>query len=125
MRKLRMVEDGEGSDQLTGSVLFTILWDELTDLLGSAATAALLGRALRRALPRHRDLVGLTIERVDQRFAYVVPPSFELASGPPPALRDLVKELRPLLAELTGEVAQRHLEQVPELRRLARATARA
>jgi hypothetical protein len=36
----------------------------------------------------------------------------------PPALRELVAELRPLLVELTGPVVLRHLEQVRELRDL-------
>jgi len=125
MRKLKVVEEGDEFAGLSGTALFTVLWSELVDLLGTGATAALLRRALRRALPGNRELAGVAIERVDQRFGYTLPASFGLTRGPPPALRALADELRPLLAEQTGEVAWRHLEQVPELRQWARATARA
>jgi len=125
MRKLKLVDDGGGADGLSGAVLFGILWRELVDLLGTAASAAILRRALRRALPHSPELAQLTIERVDERYGYSVPSSFGQEMGPSPALRDLVDELRPLLFELTGEVAQRHLERVPALRSWARAAPRA
>jgi hypothetical protein len=125
MRKLRVVQDGHDSSGLTGSLLFSILWDELVDLLGPSAASALLRRALRRALPHCHDLAGLTIERVDEHYGYAVPASFSQPGGRSPALRALMEELHPLLTELTGEVALRHLEQVPELRRWAREAPRA
>jgi len=124
MRKLKLVGEGDGADGLSGAVLFGILWRELGDLLGPAASAALLRRALRRALPHSPELAELTIERVDERYGYSVPPSIGLAVGPSPGLRRLVDELRPLLLEQTGEVAQRHLERVPELRRWTRASSK-
>lgn len=96
-------------------MLFEILWAELVDLIGTAGTAVLMRRALRRALVHSTELQELTIGRVDEEFRYVVPPSFTLTMGAPPALHHLADELRPLLAELTGEVALRHLERVPEL----------
>ena len=37
---------------LTAAGLFALLWDSMADLLGTAATAALLRRALRRAAAR-------------------------------------------------------------------------
>lgn len=122
MRKLKLVDDGDGAGGLSGAVLFGILWRELVVLLGTAASAAVLRRALRRALPHSPELVALSIERIDERYGYSVPPSFGLAMGPSPGMRHLLDELRPLLSELTGEVAQRHLERVPELRRWARAS---
>jgi hypothetical protein len=125
MRKLKIVKEGDAATELSGAVLFSILWDELVELLGTATTSALLRRAMRRALPRSHELAELTIERVDERFGFVLPRSFALAKGPPPALRDLFDELRPLLEELTGQVALRHLEQVPALRHWERATPRA
>jgi len=121
MRKLKLVDDGDGANGLSGAVLFGILWRELVVLLGTAASAALLRRALRRALPHSPELAQLTIERVDERYGYSVPPAFAQAVGPSPGLLRLVEELRPLLSELTGDMAQRHLERVPELRRWARA----
>jgi hypothetical protein len=116
---LKIVKDGGAAAELSGAVLFGLLWDELAGLLGTAATAALLRRAARRALPRNQELVELTIARLDDQFGYVVPESFALAKGPPAALRALAEELRPLLVELTGQVALRHLDRVPELRNWA------
>lgn len=107
---------GGGERDPSGAVLFSRLWDSLSGLLGTAATAALLTRAARRAIPREPDLRELSIERVDDDFHFVVPGSFDRASGPPAALRELAIELGPLLAEATGEVALRHLARVPELR---------
>jgi hypothetical protein len=113
---LRVVADGDASAGLSGTVLFSILWAELVALIGTAATAAILRRAIRRALPRSPELADLAIERVDDQFGYAAPASFALANGPPPALRELVEELRPLLAELMGQVALLQLGRVPELR---------
>jgi len=114
---LRVVRDDDDvAATLSGVVLFGILWEELVDLLGTAATAALLRRALRRALPHNAELAGLVISRVEEQYGYRVPPAFGLDQGPPPALRALVEELRPLLVEATGQVALRHLDEVPELR---------
>jgi len=99
-----------------------MLWDALADLLGTAATAAIVGRAARRALPRSPELGELRIARVDREYGYVLPGSFERTEGPPPALRNLLDEIRPLLVELTGQVALRHLQRVPELREWAAAS---
>jgi len=117
--KPRIVRRGKAATNLSGAALFAILWAELVDLVGTAATAVLMRRALRRALVHSihsRELRQLSIGRFDEEFRYVLPPSFNQAMGPPPALRHLADELRPLLEELTGEVAFRHLERVPELR---------
>lgn len=124
MRRLKLVDEGGAADGLSGAVLFGILWRELVGLLGAPASAALLRRALRRALPHSPELAQLTIERVDERYGYSMPPSIGQVMGPSPGLRRLVDELRPLLSEQTGEVAQRHLERVPELRRWTRAAAK-
>ena len=116
MRKLRNVKEGEAAAGLTGAALFKILWDELSDLLGGTATAVVVDRAARRARVRSRELGGLTISRIDGRFVYVVPISFDRNLGPSGALCSLMEELAPLLTELTGRVALQHLAQVPELR---------
>jgi hypothetical protein len=116
MWKPRIVQSGDASVGVPGDVLFGFLWDGLVDLVGTAATAVLMRRAARRALPRSGELSELTISRVDGEYGYVVPPSFGRAVGPPAALRDLADELRPILHEFMGEVALRHLEHVPELR---------
>jgi hypothetical protein len=101
----------------TVSTLFTLLWEGLADLLGTAATATLLKRASRRAAARSPDLSGLVIVREGLAYAYSCPPAWSVASdGTPAALRALIDELRPLLLEMTGQIAIRHLEQILELR---------
>jgi hypothetical protein len=105
-----------GAD-LTVSDLFTILWDALADLLGTAATAALLKRAARRAVERSPELAMLIIRREELAYGYSCPSGWSAkASGAPPALRDLVEELRPLLIEMTGQIVVQHLEHILELR---------
>ncbi len=104
-------------DEIPVSVLFTMLWDALSDVLGTAATATLLKRAARRAAARNPELAELTIERQGLSYGYTCPAGWSGASrGNPPALRDLIGELRPLLIEMTGQVVIRHLEQIVELR---------
>jgi hypothetical protein len=117
MTDLRIVHRGDGEAGLSGTLLFGILWDALADLLGTSATAVLLRRAARRAAATAKELDALAIERVDEEFGYVVPQSFNEAAGPPVALRTLAAQLLPLLREATGEVAVRHLERIPQLRR--------
>jgi len=117
MAEPRIVPGGDDeAASLSGAVLFGILWDELVDLLGTQATAAIMRRALHRAVVSERALSGLTITRLDREYGYVVPPSFGNSIGPPAALCELLEELRPLLLELTGQVAIHHLERIPALR---------
>jgi hypothetical protein len=116
MARLRVVRNGDAAAALSCAVLFKILWDKLADILGTTATAVVLNRAVRRARTRCHELDGLTISRLDGQVGYALPPSFVQARGPSVALYSLVDELRPLLVELTGQVAVRHLEEVPELR---------
>jgi len=108
---------GAAATQFSAAVLFTILWEALTDVLGTAATATLLRRAARRAAPRCPELAELAIARESLEYGYTLPAAWkDPAEGTPPALRALVTELRPILIELTGQVVMRHLEQLPELR---------
>jgi hypothetical protein len=104
---------------LSAAALFTMLWESLADVLGTAATATLLKRATRRATARSPELAGLVIQRDGLLYGYTVPGAWNQKSeGTPPALRELVTELRPILIELTGQVVIRHLEQSLELRGL-------
>jgi hypothetical protein len=106
-------------DHPTTSDLFTILWGALADLLGTAATAVLLKRAARRAAARSPELAELVIQRQGLDYTYSCPTGWSGRSvGTPPALRDLIGELRPLLIEMTGQLVIKHLEEVLELREL-------
>jgi hypothetical protein len=104
--------------ELSFAALFTILWEALADVLGTAATATLLRRAARRAAPRCPELNELAISREKLEYRYTLPPAWAGGvEGTPLALRELVAELRPLLVELTGPVVVRRLERIPELRK--------
>ena len=97
--------------------LFTILWEALADVLGTAAAATLLRRAAKRALPLWPELKDLTFTRDSLEHRYAVPPTWNApTSGPPLALCALVQELWVLLIDLTGPVVVDRLAQIPELR---------
>lgn len=102
----------------TAAALFQRLWDELADLLGTAATAALLRRALKRGVVKQPELAALVLKREGLGYAWVLPAAWhELERRDAVAhLRRLVREeLGPLLRELTGPVVERRLAQAPEL----------
>ena len=105
-----------GAD-LSSADLFTLLWDSLSDILGTAATATLLRRAARRAVPRCPELGELGIVREKLEYRTTLPSAWaDGVDDTPRGLRELVSELRPLLVELTGPVVFRRLERIPELR---------
>jgi hypothetical protein len=96
---------------------FALLWDALHDVMGSAATAALLRRAAKHAVSKAPELGAFEVQRVRFEYRYVVPPSWTSgeAEGPRASLQALVHELKPLLVELTGSVVLRRLHAIPEL----------
>ena len=103
--------------ELTAAALFTLLWDALADLLGTAATATLVRRATRRAALHDPELAGVAIVRESVEYRYSLPSTWQDRTAVAQrALHHLVEELLPLLVELTGPVAVRHLAQIPELR---------
>ncbi len=92
--KGRLTGYADGSE-ISVAALFTILWDALADLLGTAATATLLKRAAHRAVARSPELAGLVIKRDGLIYRYTCPSNWNGRSGgTPPALRDLIGELR-------------------------------
>jgi redox-sensitive bicupin YhaK (pirin superfamily) len=114
-----LVDVGEwlsGHAQPSGTDIFKLLLDALTDVVGTTATATMVGRAARRALPHTPELGELSIARVAREYRYVVPRSFARTEGLPASLSELLGQLKPLLVELTGQVVLRRLGQVPELR---------
>lgn len=98
--------------------LFDVLWVTLADVIGPTATAALLQRSVKRAVPVQPELHELVIMRDQFDYTYTLPVSWRQADAEPrDALRQVVRELWPLLSELTGPVVVRRLREVPELRR--------
>ena len=98
--------------------LFQRLWDEVVDLVGTAATAALVRRALKRASAKRPELAAIDLRREGLEYAWVFP-----AAWHDPARRDAVEHLRrlvrdhlhPLFRELTGAVIARRLAMAPDL----------
>jgi hypothetical protein len=96
--------------------LFAILWHALADVLGTAAAAALLRRAAQRAQASTPELGELVITRGALEYQHELPPSWRDATlEPRPALRALVRELWPLLVDLTGSIVVQRLARIPEL----------
>src|SRR4051794_14580074 len=86
---------------------FAVLWSALHEVMGSAATAALLRRAAKHGSDRAPELGHLVVTRERFEYRYEVPSAW--AQQSPDALVVLLSELRPLLAELTGPVVLRRL----------------
>ncbi len=99
--------------ELTVAERFAALWDALADVLGTAATATLLRRAMKEAAGR-AALQGLTIERDGFSYGYAVPECWQEAHGGQPleALTAVIDVLRPLLVGLTGSVVVGRLERL-------------
>jgi len=99
--------------------LFALLWNSLADVLGTAATAVLLRRAMKRASGDANLLGHVVIERSELEYRYQVPPAWLTANGGAGLadIRLIASALRPLLAELTGTVVLRRLDGVPAFRK--------
>ncbi len=108
---------GPGTPGPSAGDLFTLLWEALADILGTAAAATLLRRAAQRAAPRWPELLALAITRESNEYRYTVPAAWrDPGLDPPSALHGLTRELWALLVDLTGPVVVDRLAQIPELR---------
>ncbi len=100
------------------TVLFELLWATLVDLLGSAATATLIRRSLKRASARAPGLDGISITKERFEYRYVLPPEWKNSTaGALGGLREIARQLQPLLLELTGSVVLHRLRGIPDLER--------
>jgi len=106
------------------ALAFAQLWNALADVLGTAATSTLLRRAIRRASVQAPELADVAVLREGLAYRYELPASWaEPAArptsgdtGPARALHELVRELVPLLSELTGRVVVARLGRLTALR---------
>jgi hypothetical protein len=104
-------------DQPSGA--FTVLWNAIADTMGTATTATLFRRALKRAAGKYPGalaLASLTITREGTDYRYQVPSEWSDEAVARDAVCALFSELRPLLIELTGLVVLRRVLALPELR---------
>jgi hypothetical protein len=98
--------------------VFDVLWESLADVVGTAATATLLRRAIKRAASQTSWPEPITVARNGLDYEYRLPetwkqPGNEEALG---ALRVVAAELRVLLVELTGPVVIRRLARLAPFR---------
>ena len=109
---------GPDDPRPTACALFDLLWDNLADLMGTGATATLLRRAAARAAVRDRGLAGLVIARDGLQYRYDLPEEWRRPDDEQTiaSLRTLVRDLQPLLRELTGAVVVDRLARLEPLR---------
>jgi hypothetical protein len=105
-------------DATSAAGLFDLLWGSLADMLGTAATATLLRRAIKQAASQTSWSEPLVVSRNGLDYEYRLPetwkqPGNEKAVG---ALRVVAAELRVLLVELTGPVVVRRLGRLAPFR---------
>ena len=106
-------------DATSAAELFDLLWESVADVLGTAATATLLRRAIKAAASKTSWSESVTVGRKGLDYEYLVPetwkqPGNEEAVG---ALRVVAGELRVLLVELTGAVVVARLGRLAALRK--------
>ena len=109
------------SDQNATSAaeLFDLLWESLADVLGTAATATLLRRAIKQAESQTSWSEPVIVTRKGLEYEYRLPetwkqPGNEEAVG---ALRVVAAEVRVLLVDLTGPVVVRQLGRLAAFRK--------
>jgi hypothetical protein len=105
-------------DGTSAAELFDLLWESLADVLGTAAAATLLRRAIRQAVSHTSWSEPVVVARNGLDYEYRLPdawkqPGNEKALG---ALRVVAAELRVLLVELTGPVVVRRLGRLAPFR---------
>lgn len=98
----------------TAEQLFECVWNGMSDVLGTAATATLMRRSVKRAAVGGRPAGDVHIERQGFEYSYDLPDTW--AQDNPEyveAVREILHELAPLLRELTGAIMIRHLNSLP------------
>ena len=103
---------------LSAAELFDLLWESLADVLGTAASATLLRRAIKQAASRTSWSEPVIVTRSGLDYEYRVPETWTQASSEEAlgALRVVAAELRVLLVELTGPVVVGRLGRLQPLR---------
>lgn len=105
-------------DVMSATELFDLLWVSLADVLGTAATATLVRRALTQAAPQTVGAEAVLVTRAGLNYEYRLPGTWtqtgnEEAMG---VLRTVAAALRVLLVELTGPVVVRRLTRLAPFR---------
>lgn len=108
-----------GRGATSAAELFDLLWDTLADVLGTAATAIILRRAIQQAALRAAPVEGVVIVRSGLEYEYRVPEAWKEPGNDAAvdALRRVAVALRVLLVELTGPVVVNVLARLGSLRK--------
>lgn len=111
---MRPGDDGAAS----AAELFELLWESLADVLGTAAAATLLRRAIAQATARTSWSEPVIVARNGLDYEYRLPETWKQPASEDSlrALRVMAGELRVLLVELTGPVVVRRLGRLAPLR---------
>jgi len=62
----------DASAELRGAALFKLIWDAVSDVVGTTAAALVLRRAAQRATDRSPDLEEIEFVRTDVGYSYVI-----------------------------------------------------
>ncbi len=100
----------------TTAQVFDRLRESLVDVIGTAAAATFLRRAVRKAAATSPELLMIAITKEQLDYQYVVPEHWSNNGAGMPALVNLSSALEGLLQELTGAVMIRRLRTVDVLR---------
>jgi hypothetical protein len=105
-------------DATSAAELFDLLWESLADVLGTAATAILLRRAIKQARSKISRSEEVIVARDGLDYKYRLPETWKQPGNGEAlgALRVLAAELRVLLVELTGPVVLQRLGRLAPFR---------
>jgi hypothetical protein len=106
-------------DAASAAELFDLLWESLADVLGTAATATLLRRAIKAAASKTSWSEPVIVTRNGLEYEYRLPETWKQAGNEEAvgALRVVAAELRVLLVELTGAVVVARLGRLAAFRK--------
>ena len=109
-------EDPSGT---SAAELFDLLWETLADVLGTAATATLLRRAIKQAAARTAWPEPVSVTRTGLDYTYRLPEAWKQPGNDEAvdALRIVAADLRGVLVELTGPVVVVRLGRLAALRK--------
>jgi len=107
-------------DVASAAEVFDVLWESLADVLGTAATATLLRRAIKRAASHTSSFQPVIVAKNGLDYEYRLPETWKQSGNGEAigALRAVAAELRVLLVELTGPVVVRRLSRLAPLLKL-------
>lgn len=95
-----------------------VLWSRMVEVLGAATTATLVRRGIKRAAATNPVLNEVRVERAGLDYTCSIPESCSDEVAARSALSALGRELRGILAELTGDIVLAQLAATPELHAL-------